>query len=200
MRPRQDPVVDPAAIVGVGALGPGFFGRPTVRVARALLGTLLVRDDGAGRLCAARLVETEAYVAGDPASHAFRGRTERNRSMFGRPGTLYVYRIHQVHCANVVTLPGQAVLLRAAEPVVGLSTSLSGPGRLARAFGLSRADDGADLACSGPLRLLARRQRVGEIVAGPRVGVSRARREPLRFALRGSPAVSYPRPWRRHRA
>lgn len=169
-----------------------FYDRPTAAVARDLLGCWLVRERLRAPI-AARLVETEAYVAGDPANHAYRGLTERNRSMFGAPGTLYVYRIHQVHCLNAVTRPGQAVLLRAAEAMEAGVGSTTGPGRLARAFGLTRAHDGLDLV-EGPVRILPRTQRSLRIVRGPRVGISQARERPLRFLLRDSPAVSRPRP------
>ena len=101
-----------------GRLGAAFFDRPTRRVARELLGAVF-RTRGPGGVRAVRLVEVEAYVARDPANHAFGGPTRRNRSMFGPPGTLYVYRIHRVVCANVVTRPGQAVLIRAGEPLAG---------------------------------------------------------------------------------
>ena len=140
-----------------------------------------------------RIVETESYGPDDPANHAFRGPTRRNASMFLRPGTLYVYRLHQVCCANVVTRPGEAVLLRAAEPLSGDLASARGPGRLCRAFGLDLGLDGSDL-CLGPLRLLPRSVPVGRILRGPRVGISKARDRPWRFAVARSREVSLPRP------
>lgn len=170
-----------------------FYARPTVRVARALLGCLLVHRD-AGGVRAARLVETEAYIRGDAANHAFRGQTPRNRSMFLAPGTLYLYRIHQVHCVNVVTRPGEAVLLRAGDPLPGTDGNLSGPGRLCRGLGLDRRQDGSD-AVTGPVRLLPRSGRPWAIAVAPRVGIRRAAELPLRFAIRDDPAVSRPRPW-----
>ena len=174
------------------ALPRSFYDRPTVEVARALLGCRIARAGTEG----ARIVETEAYVARDAANHASRGPTERNRSMFGAPGTLYVYRIHQVHCANAVTRPGQAVLLRALEPVGPDHRDARGPGRLCRALDLTRADDGLDLVL-GPVRIYPRDRPVGRIVRGPRVGIRRAAERPLRFAIAGSPYVSSPRPWGR---
>lgn len=147
----------------------------------------------------ARLVETEAYVRGDPASHAFRGETPRNRSMFASPGTLYVYRIHQVHCANIVTRRGEAVLLRAAEPLTDGLGNLSGPGRLCRGFGLTKTHDGIDL-LSGPLRVLPPSGPRTQIVTGPRVGIRKAIDRRLRFALAGDRWVSSPRPWGRRPA
>ena len=166
-------------------------------VARRLLGAWLVVH-GPDGLEAARVVETEAYVAHDPANHAARGPTERNRSMFGAPGTLYVYRIHQVHCANAVTRRGQAVLLRAAEPLAGLATDLAGPGRLCRGMGIGKADDGSSL-ISGRVRLTEGDQRPRGVVRAPRVGVSQAADRPLRFLWDQHPATSAPRPWRRRR-
>jgi DNA-3-methyladenine glycosylase len=170
-----------------------FFDRATVRVARELLGALLTVRDGS-RSRTVRVVETEAYVAGDPANHAFRGRTGRNRSMFGPPGTLYVYRIHQVVCANLVTRPGEAVLLRAGAPRTAGLPSTSGPGRLCRGLGIGLADDGLDVTRGRRVVVRARPRRPQGIAVGPRVGIRRAADRPLRFAVRGEPAVSRPRP------
>jgi len=174
-------------------LGRAFFDRPTRRVARELLGArLTVR--GAGGARSVRIVETEAYVARDPANHAFRGPTARNRSMFGRPGTLYVYRIHQVVCANLVTRPGEAVLLRAGAPERGDRSSASGPGRLCRWLGIGLGDDGTDATHGPRVVLSARAAPPSATVVGPRVGVRKAAQRPLRFAVRGEPTVSGPKP------
>lgn len=173
-----------------------WYDRPTRHVARSLLGTILaVRSGRAVR--AGRIVETEAYVANDPASHAFRGPTPRNRSMFGRPGTLYVYRIHQVHCANVVTRPGEAVLLRAVAPVSAGPGEGRGPGRLCRWMGIDRRDDGGDVT-TGRIRILPPWTPVPQVVRAPRVGIRRNAEAKLRFAIQGDPSVSSPRPagWR----
>ena len=163
-------------------LGRSFYARPTARVARDLLGCRLVRrpsrGDGAWRV--GRIVETEAYVAGDPANHASRGKTERNRSMFLGPGHVYVYRIHQVHCANLTTARGQAVLLRALEPLTPLLAEPRGPGLLCRAFGLDRVHDGLD-AVEGELRVLPREGPPVTVARVPRVGIRLAADRPLRF-------------------
>ena len=174
-------------------LGRRFFDRPTRRVARELLGASLtvIGPDGARSV---RLVETEAYVAHDPASHAFAGETRRNRSMFGPPGTLYVYRIHQVVCANLVTRSGEAVLLRAGALPHGDPLSASGPGRLCRALGLTIEDDGVDAARGNRVRVYARRRPPARVVVGPRVGIRRAAEARLRYAIAGEVAVSRPRP------
>ena len=198
MRPRQAALSPTAVRARFAAPLPiGFYDRSTTVVARAVLGTWLVVRSGA-TYRAARIVETEAYVANDPANHADRGATRRNASMFCRPGTLYVYPIHQVHCANVVTRPGQAVLLRAAEATTRGLPSLSGPGRLCRALGITREDDGASV-LEGRIRLIDGDRWPRSIVRTRRVGISRAVERPLRYLWYGHPEVSAPRPWARRR-
>lgn len=187
-----------------------WFARPTVTVARELVGCVLVVDAGSDDEVRARIVEVEAYLGtSDPASHAFRGPTPRARIMFGPAGHLYVYLSYGVHhCANLVTEPGGtagAVLLRGAaviagEPVVrrrrGAAAArdalLRGPGNLCRGLGLALADNGLDV-CSGPGRLavLGAEDRP-PVSEGVRVGISAAADAPLRFAWRGHPAVSRP--------
>jgi DNA-3-methyladenine glycosylase len=170
-----------------------FYARDARAVAPDLLNKVLVWRGP--EPVAARIVEVEAYCgADDPGSHAFRGPTARNATMFGRPGHLYVYFTYGMHwCANAVCGPGatpHAVLLRAGAPLVGLDVMrsrrpaarrdrdlCSGPARLAQAFGIDRGFDGADLV-SGPLRI------VDDGVAPPRrpgvstrVGLSAGRGE-----------------------
>jgi DNA-3-methyladenine glycosylase len=199
VRPRQAALSRPALRARYRApFDRSFYERPTTTVARALLGAWVMVPRG-GSYAAARIVETEAYMARDPASHAFRGPTARNRSMFGKPGTWYVYRIHQVHCANIVTGRGQAVLLRAAEPLSEGLESLSGPGRLARAFGLSMAEDGSS-AIDGRVRVAKGDSLPPRITRSPRVGISKAVERPLRYSWTGHLAVSSPRPWARRAA
>jgi DNA-3-methyladenine glycosylase len=173
-----------------------FFARPTVAVALGLLGAFLVHDGPAGRQVG-RIVETEAYVGPhDRASHASRGRTARTALMFGPPGLAYVYLVYGMHyCLNVVTesegFPA-AVLVRALEPLAGITLATSGPGRLCRALGVDRRHNGADLT-SGALYLAAGAGAVGTVVAGPRVGVAYAgawRHKPWRFYVWDSPWVS----------
>ncbi len=176
-------------------LGPGFFDRRTTRVARELLGAELWVAQGARRR-SIRIVETEAYIARDEANHANLGMTRRNRSMFGPPGTLYVYRIHQVVCANLVTRPGQAVLIRSGEPIGHLHGPTHGPGRLCRTLGITIEDDGADAVRGRRVGVRAAPERGFAVWVGPRVGVSNARDRPLRFAVIDSPFLSSPRPTR----
>jgi DNA-3-methyladenine glycosylase len=164
-------------------------------------------DPRAGRL-AGLIVETEAYGgADDPASHAHRGVTPRNRVMFGPPGVAYVYFTYGMHhCFNVVCgVEGRAaaVLVRALEPVLGVAAMRRrragadaarvgrGPGSLARALGLDRRHDGADLT-RGALWIadLAPWRRGRRVGRGPRVGITRAAARPWRYWLVGSAAVS----------
>lgn len=183
-------------------LGREFFARPAPEVARDLVGKLLVRsDDG----IVARLVETEAYMSGDPASHAYRSRTARNAPLFGPPGHAYVYFNYGMHwCLNVSTGEdgvGEGCLLRAAEPLEGLEVIrarrggvaerdlLRGPGRLGQAYGLDGSWSGRDLCERGPLGLADDRTRP-EVTAGPRVGVSRAADVAWRYWVPGSAWVS----------
>ena len=169
-----------------------FFDRPAGRVARDLLGARLeVRARGAART--ARIVETEAYVRGDAASHAVRGPTRRNRSMFGPPGTLYVFRIHQVVCANLVARRAEAVLLRAGTISRTAPGVASGPGRLCRALGLTIADDGEDAVTGRRVRVFADVERPARVRVGRRVGIRRAAERRLRFWVADEPAVSRPR-------
>jgi len=195
----------------VSVLARSFYRRPTVEVARALLGHLLVRSVGGG-LLVARIVETEAYVGEeDPACHAACGRTARNAVMYGAPGHAYVYFTYGMHhCLNVVTeregFPA-AVLIRAAEPRWGQERMraarglgpraaptlvASGPARLAQAFGLTRRHNGLDLADPrGELRVERGGRRRGEkIGVSTRVGIRVGADRPWRFFLEGNPHVS----------
>jgi DNA-3-methyladenine glycosylase len=184
-----------------------FYARDPVVVARAVLGRLLVHDSPQGRV-SGLIVEAEAYHgAGDPASHAHRGRTARNAAMFGEPGHTYVYFTYGMHhCLNLVTgIAGEAsaVLVRALEPVDGdglmrerrgVSATVRlarGPGNVARALGLTRAHDGLDLV-GGPLWLsdLPPRRGGHRIARGPRIGIRVALDRDWRCFLEGHPCVS----------
>jgi DNA-3-methyladenine glycosylase len=167
-----------------------------VAAARGLLGRRLRSDvDGLG--CEVLLTEVEAYGGSDdPASHGYGGPTARNASMFGPPGTLYVYRSYGVHwCLNAVTGPvgeASAVLLRAGKPVVGGEHMMrrrgrsdhlcDGPGKLAQALGVSGEQDGTSL-FDGVVRLLGEPAAGGSVMAGRRVGITRAVERPWRFRL-----------------
>ena len=202
------PDVWPARLARARALPRAFYARGPRTLARALLGRVLVHDDPAAGPLAGRIVETEAYGGGDdPASHAHRGETRRNRVMFGPPGHAYVYFTYGMHhCFNIVcgrSGRAAAVLVRALEPLVGLAEMSKrrgvkerlrltrGPGALARALGLDRRHDGLDLT-RGPVWVAdLPAERAGRATArGPRVGIRVAADRPWRFWLDGCEWVS----------
>jgi DNA-3-methyladenine glycosylase len=173
-----------------------FFARPTLEVARDLLGKVLVRDVGDRRLTG-RLVEVEAYCGpADLAAHSSRGRTPRTEVMFGPPGRAYVYLIYGMHhCLNFVTRPEgepQAVLVRALEPGPGVERT-SGPGLVCRALEIDRRLNGAPLE-PPDLYVLDDGFRPGEVFTTPRIGVDYSGEWsalPWRFCL-DSPHLSRP--------
>ena len=202
---------DPAdAAIGSAALRPlsrCFYARPAPVVAVASLGRLLVHDSPRGRV-SGLIVEVEAYCgARDPASHAYRGRTARNATMFGPPGHAYVYFTYGMHyCLNLVTGRtgvAAAVLVRALEPVEGEDLMRRrrgvrererlgrGPACVAQALGLSREHDGLDLT-TGPLWLADRpvERRGHRVARGPRIGIRHGLDRAWRFYLAGNSCVS----------
>ena len=180
-------------------IGREFFARSVHAVAPELLGVGFFFDGVGGTI-----VEVEAYDGEDPAAHGYHGRTARNASMFGPPGCAYVYRSYGIHwCVNLVCEEEgspSAVLLRALEPTEGLETMrarrgvidpralCSGPGRLCQALAISRDHDG--LALDRPPFELRPRTHVPEIVATPRVGITRAAERPWRYVVAGSRFLS----------
>jgi len=191
-----------------------FFSRDPRRVARELVGKLLIRQQGR-KVLAGRIVEVEAYLgASDPAAHAASGITERNRVLFGPPGHAYVYFIYGNHfCLNVSCQPEDkagCVLIRALEPLAGLAEMArarglpatdgkvacekltSGPSRLSRAMGVTRArDNGKDMTTPRSGLWLAddgfRPRRIGRT---PRIGIQKAAAEKLRYLIAGNEFVS----------
>jgi DNA-3-methyladenine glycosylase len=165
-----------------------FYAQPTLRLAKSLLGKHLVHDSEAGRI-SGWIVEVEAYLyRNDPACHAARGMTNKNRSMFAQPGTLYVYCIHSCWCMNVVSEiegRGAAVLIRAIEPIEGIEAMMrhrgiadrvaltSGPGKLCEALGLHRLHDGIDLVAHDSLW-------IEQPAASPRFRMARSTRIGIR--------------------
>jgi DNA-3-methyladenine glycosylase len=188
------------------ALPADFYARPVVDVARDLVGCTLTHAGATGVI-----VETEAYHETEPACHAYVGVTPRTHTLFGPPARAYVYRSYGIHALfNVVSEPegvGAAVLIRALEPVDGIAAMrarrgltrleqlCSGPGKLTQALGVELHHNGADL-LAGPI-LLEPRPRGWEdveLVAGPRIGITKAAELPWRFCAVGSRSVSRPRP------
>jgi DNA-3-methyladenine glycosylase len=186
-----------------------FYNRDPITVAKELLGKVLVRETPEG-VTAGVIVETEAYLAQvDPANHAFRGMTSRNKSMFGPPGHAYVYRIHQVCCLNVVTEPEgvpSAVLIRALMPIEGIemmrerlgrfdSLPTTGPGKLCKAMAIDLSLDGWDLTLGEQLWVVEGNEPVkfaeSDIAVTTRIGVTAAKDLPLRFFLKRQPFVNF---------
>ncbi len=182
-----------------------FYNRPTLEVAVDLLGKIFVCEKDGIRL-GGRLVEVEAYIGeDDPACHAFRGKTPRNAIMYGEPGYLYVYFTYGNHyMLNIVTerkgFPA-AVLLRGMEPLYGIEFMknnrgvkklfeiASGPGKMAKALGITTAQKGADLTGTH-IYLLDDKSEIGEIWQSPRIGLTEGRDKLWRFYLPDSPHVS----------
>ena len=197
--------MSPAPPVAEARLDAAFFARDVHTVARELVGCRLFHEG-----CGGEIVETESYERDDPACHAYAGLTPRTAPLFGPPGRAYVYLSYGIHALlNAVAEPeGQAaaVLIRALQPSAGLDAMrirrgerpdadlCSGPGKLTEALGVGLDANQADLGAD-PFRLLPRDPRWrGEIVAGPRVGITKAVERPWRFCLAGSRFVSRPRP------
>jgi DNA-3-methyladenine glycosylase len=180
-------------------LGPDFFARSVHEVAPDLIGVTLLVDGVGGPI-----VEVEAYDQEDPASHGFRGRTERNASMFGPPGHAYVYRSYGIHwCLNLVCDVedrAEAVLIRALAPTHGVEVMrgrrgvqaeralCSGPGKLCQALAVTREHDGLPL--DEPPFGLVERDATPQIVTGPRIGITRAVEHSWRYGLAASPFLS----------
>lgn len=172
-----------------------FYCRDTIAVAKDLLGKILVNCVD-GKIISGRIVETEAYLCDDPACHASRGMTKRNKVMFGEPGHAYVYFTYGFHyCANFVTQPKgkpEAVLIRALEPLEGIDIMMrnrnkthdrdlcSGPGKLTQALGIDLSLNGADL-LSEKIYVIDDKSNVGEIIMRPRIGIKLAVDELWRF-------------------
>lgn len=175
-----------------------------LQAAPALLGWQFTHESPEG-LTAGYIVETEAYMAGDAASHTFRGENARNKIMFGAAGYLYVYFTYGIHyCVNIVTGQegkGEAVLIRALQPTEGLELMrqrrgpkddvqlASGPGKLAQAMGINKTHNGTPLLGEGSFRLVP-----GIIPSGitqtTRIGISQAIDKPWRFYITGNPYIS----------
>ncbi|AZL58111.1 DNA-3-methyladenine glycosylase [Tabrizicola piscis] len=177
-------------------------------LARALIGArLLVRGVGG------TVIETEAYGRDDPASHSFAGKTARNAAMFGPPGSVYVYLSYGCHlCLNVVGRAGEAVLIRAIRPEIGVplmqqrrgreDALATGPGRLGQALGIRLSDNGkpfggkqfGDKKFGGDEFLLDPGEANAPLLVGPRIGITRAADRPWRFGLGGAGGFSRPFP------
>ncbi len=180
-----------------------LYKKNTVNIAKDLLGMHLIHESPEGKTVG-KIVETEAYLADDPACHASRGKTKRNEQMFGKPGKAYVYFIYGMyHCFNVVTNKegvGEAVLIRALEPVEGIDLMkkrrrkekikelCSGPAKLVMAMGIEKKHNGVDLRKDN-LYLKENKEKF-EVVNCKRIGISEGVDLPYRFYIKGSNFVS----------
>ncbi len=180
----------------------------TIELAKYLIGKTLVHDTRSGRV-SGRIVETDAYVVGNAAGHAYRGPTLRNKSLFLDRGHAYVNRAYGLHCLVNVSSEGRGVgagvLLRALKPLDGIHLMrlrrpqaplidlARGLGRLTEAMGIGPEHDGVDLCAVGPLWLGDSVRPAGKIGKSVRIGISRETRRLLRFYERGSPYVAGPR-------
>lgn len=196
-----------AAPAAPDPLPAGFYDRPVLDVARDLVGCVVAHAGASGVI-----VETEAYHDSEPACHAFVGLTARTRTLFGPPGRAYVYRSYGIHALlNAVCEPegvGAAVLIRALEPLEGIELMrarrglhaaeqlCSGPGKLTQALGIELRENDTPLTGAGPVAILDRPAgwRDVELVAGTRIGITKAAELRWRFCARGSRHVSRPRP------
>jgi DNA-3-methyladenine glycosylase len=186
-------------------LKPDYLPVETRALALALLGCVVVRDSDEG-ITAGRIVETEAYLPGDPACHAYSGKSLRNATLFGPPHRAYVYQIYGTsYCFNLSSErdgQGAGVLVRALEPIEGIALMRErraggttrdlcrGPGRLCRALAIDRSMDGIDLLTHGQLWLAEGGEPSMRVCSSRRIGVTRAAERKLRFYVAGNPYVS----------
>lgn len=191
-----------------------FYTRRTLSIAKSLLGKIFTRKIGK-KILSGKIVEVEAYLNNDPACHAYRGMTERNKVMFNEGGYLYVYFTYGIHyCANVVTNKkgiGEAVLIRAVEPIGGIDVMMknrfgksdrhlqgdghlrnltNGPAKFAQAFGLTKKQNGVSL--HGDEIFIAEGEKIqaSRIIATTRIGISVAQEKKWRFYIKDNPWVS----------
>jgi DNA-3-methyladenine glycosylase len=188
-------------------IGRRFYARHPTIVARQLLGKILVRRVGRETITG-RIVETEAYSSDDPASHAYRGRTENNSALFGEVGYAYIYLSHGLHfCLNVVAKSGKpagGVLIRAIEPLQGIGLMrrvrpgssprnlARGPGNLSRAMKIDTGLCGTDMTRRGALFIADAVSEVFKVARTKRIGVTSAREKRRRYIIRDNPFVSRP--------
>ena len=205
---RPQPSLPPVATARLTRLRRSALPIDTTALARFLIGKVLVREHPDGRLTG-RIVETEAYVVGDAAAHAYRGETPRNRSLFLQRGHAYVYFVYG--CWYALNVSGErpgigaGVLLRALEPITGIDTMrrlrgvdrdldlARGPGRLAAAMDIDRRLDGVDLCAPGRLWLGVRPETARPIGRSVRIGITREAHRKLRFFERDNAFVSGPK-------
>ena len=166
-----------------------FYQRDTISVAKDILGKVMrVKNRNIWR--SGIIVEDEAYLRNDPASHSFKGLNKRNQSMFNDPGTVYVFKIHRVHCVNVVTHEGEAVLIRALEPLENISMPTNGPGKLCNALNITKDEHDGQSITGNKIQIIDNVYPDLSIQISGRVGISKSKEWPLRFYVKENPFVS----------
>lgn len=178
-------------------IGRNFFSKNTLTVAKSLLGNILCRqiDD---KIYKGIIVETEGYIQEDPACHAYKGLTKRSKSLFMKPGTVYVYLIYGVHfCVNMVTDAenyGSGVLIRAIEPFCGFEdgSDTSGPAKLCKHLCITKDFDGTDVTGKNSPLWLEYGSKIDDIniIQTTRIGIKKAADYPWRFYIKGNKYVS----------
>lgn len=175
-------------------LDKSFFERDTIKVAKGLLGNILVRKCG-DKIYKGMIVETEAYTQNDPACHAFKGKTKRAETLFKEPGLSYVYMIYGMYyCINVVTEPfgtAGAVLIRALEPLWYLGQT-NGPGKLCRELSIDKSHNELDLCSVDSQIFIVKGNKISSknIVTTTRIGIKNAADYPWRFYIKDNVYVS----------
>jgi DNA-3-methyladenine glycosylase len=183
-----------------------FFEKSTIQVAKGLLGKYLVKEIGRN-LIVGRIVETEAYLKDDPASHSYKGKTRRNAQMFNIPGMSYVYFTYGMyHCLNLVTNKkdvGEAVLIRAVEPISGIcfmkrhrkkkdeKNLTNGPAKVCQAFNITKEDNAINMKSKfSPIRIMKGEKDKFSIVSTTRIGISKGKEKPHRFYIKDNRFIS----------
>jgi DNA-3-methyladenine glycosylase len=203
------PITSTNELFSLNKLPASFYQQDTLTLSQQMLGTYLVHESEEG-ITAGKIVETEAYLWGDPACHAYRRQTPMNAMMFGPAGHAYIYQIYGMHyCVNVVSSPegvGEAVLIRALEPTEGIElmekrrrtyerkSLCSGPGKLVRAMGITRALNGTSFidtsSVNSRLYLLPTADTSFDIITTTRIGITQGADLPYRFYIKGNPFIS----------
>ncbi len=204
LKQRRAPTIPRADWSARAIVSPRFYNRNGMLVAQELLGCFLVHHTPSGILCG-KIVETESYLNDDPASHSFRGQTDRNVVMFGPSGHIYMYFIYDMHwCFNVVSGPkgsGEAVLIRALEPTYGvpqmqvnrkldiITRLCNGPAKLVQALGIPPRYNGAKI--TQPQLYIEARLSSSKIVSARRIGLRQGKEALQRFYLADNKFISY---------
>ena len=166
-----------------------FYSRDTITVAKDLLGKVLqVNDNGVWRT--GIIVENEAYLENDPSCHAYQGLSKRNQSMFKDPGTVYVFTMHGINCVNAVTRKGEAVLIRAIQPLENNLSQTNGPGRLCKSLNITRTEHDGMNFTGNNIQIVDYDFKKFNAGISKRIGISKGKDLLLRFYVKDNPFLS----------